>query len=155
MAYFKAKLQRTDVSGKVKGHFKSHMEFMCLLGEKVVIEILNEILDLFLTEYHYIPPVSSETSHPVHKDEMFNYFNNFSHWFIHITALNRVAKDGDITRIISCKYWESERGGHTCTTRVTGGGSKPIPDTEVDKTSLIFGESLFKSANVAFITSSS
>jgi hypothetical protein len=23
-------------------------------------EILNEILDLFLTEYHYIPPVSSE-----------------------------------------------------------------------------------------------
>ena len=33
-------------------------------------EILNEILDLFLTEYHYIPPVSSETSHPVHKDEM-------------------------------------------------------------------------------------
>jgi hypothetical protein len=38
-------------------------------------EILNEILDLFLTEYHYIPPVSSETSHPVHKDEMFNYFN--------------------------------------------------------------------------------
>ena len=78
VAYFKAKLQRTDVSGKVKGHFKSHMEFMCLLGEKVVIEqgieffekfdtqkkdinmdnkfeILNEILDLFLTEYHYIP----------------------------------------------------------------------------------------------------
>ena len=38
MAYFKAKLQRTDVSGKVKGHFKSHMECMCLLGEKVVIE---------------------------------------------------------------------------------------------------------------------
>lgn len=118
-------------------------------------EILNEILDLFLTEYHYIPPVSSETSHPVHKDEMFNYFNNFSHWFIHITALNKVAKDGDITRVISCKYWESERGGQTCTTRVTDGGSKPIPDTEVDKTSLIFGESLFKSANVAFITSSS
>jgi hypothetical protein len=37
-AYFKAKLQRTDVSGKMKGHFKSHMECMCLLGEKVVIE---------------------------------------------------------------------------------------------------------------------
>jgi hypothetical protein len=68
-----------------------------------------------------------------------NYFNNFSHWFIHITALNKVAKDGDITRVISCKYWESERGGQTCTTRVTDGGSKPIPDTEVDKTSLIFG----------------
>ena len=48
-------------------------------------EILNEILDLFLTEYHYIPPVFSETSHPVHKDEMFNYFNNFSHWFIHFS----------------------------------------------------------------------
>lgn len=80
MAYFKAKLQRTDVTGKVKGHFKSHMEFMCLVGEKVLIEqgidffekfdiqnkdinmnnkfeILNEILDLFLTEYHYIPHV--------------------------------------------------------------------------------------------------
>jgi hypothetical protein len=66
----------------------------------IKFEILKEILDLFLTEYHYIPPVFSETSHPVHKDEMFNYFNNFSHWFIHITALNRVAKDGDITRII-------------------------------------------------------
>jgi hypothetical protein len=37
LAYFKAKLQRTDVSGKVKGHFKSNMECMCLLGEKVVI----------------------------------------------------------------------------------------------------------------------
>jgi hypothetical protein len=86
-AYFKAKLQRTDVSGKVKGHFKSHMEFMCLLGEKVVIEqgvsffekfdiqnkdinmdikfeILNEILDLFLTEYHYIPPVFRKNETP-------------------------------------------------------------------------------------------
>jgi hypothetical protein len=48
-----------------------------------------------------------------------------------------------------------ERGGQTCTTRVIDDGSKPIPDTEVDKTSLIFGESLFKSVNVAFITSSS
>ena len=87
-AYFKAKLQRTDVSGKVKGHIKSHMEFMCLLGEVVIeqgieffekfdiqkkdinmdnkFEIMNEILNLFLTEYHYIPPVFSETSHPVH-----------------------------------------------------------------------------------------
>jgi hypothetical protein len=38
MAYFKAMLHRTDVTGKVKGHFKSHMECMCLVGEKVLIE---------------------------------------------------------------------------------------------------------------------
>ena len=34
-------------------------------------------------------------------------------------------------------------------------GSNPVPETEVDKTRLNFGESLFNSANVALMTSSS
>ncbi|CAG2216753.1 unnamed protein product [Mytilus edulis] len=38
LAYFKAKLQRTDVSGKVKGHFKSHMAFLSFTGESVIAE---------------------------------------------------------------------------------------------------------------------
>jgi hypothetical protein len=47
MAYFKVMLHRTDVTGKVKGHFKSHMEFMCLLGEKVAIGQGNDFFEKF------------------------------------------------------------------------------------------------------------
>jgi hypothetical protein len=44
---------------------------------------------------------------------------------------------------ISCKYWESERGGQTCTTLVTDGGSKPNDDGCLRKKLLaVFGFSV-------------
>lgn len=120
LAFFKAKLQRSDISGKVKGHFKSHMAFLQLVGEQVILaqwramlpeigeidvmenddklDILDEVLDIMLRKYKYVQPVSDHVS--TNKDEVFNYFNNLAQWYLHIEALNRMAKEGDITMIV-------------------------------------------------------
>ena len=35
---FKCKPQRTDVNGKVKGAFKSHNDFLLLVGKSMIVE---------------------------------------------------------------------------------------------------------------------
>ena len=121
LAFFKAKLQRSDISGKVKGHFKSHKAFLQLVGEEVItaqwkamlpeigeieindndnkLEILDELLDLFLRKYNYIAPICDHVT-TTEKDEVYNYFNNLAQWFMHIESFNRMAKEGDITMIV-------------------------------------------------------
>ncbi|CAC5368189.1 unnamed protein product [Mytilus coruscus] len=61
-------------------------------------EALNKILDLFVSKFNYVPSINDNALLCHEQDEMYNFFNNLTQWFIHIEVLNTTAKDGDITR---------------------------------------------------------
>ncbi|XP_061185217.1 uncharacterized protein LOC133193275 [Saccostrea echinata] len=42
LAFFKCKLLRSDITGKVKGKFQSHFEFFSLVGEVMILELARE-----------------------------------------------------------------------------------------------------------------
>lgn len=54
--HYKAKLQRSDVNGKVKGAFKSHHDFLLLIGKQMIIE---QFLEYFGMENRLSEPTKN------------------------------------------------------------------------------------------------
>ena len=46
MYYFKSRLKRTDVNGKVKGRFQAHTDLLVSVGEALIVEQALEMLGM-------------------------------------------------------------------------------------------------------------
>lgn len=68
------------------------------------IGVLGDIIDKFLMHYGYLDDThETDDIESVDLDDtVYNYCFNTCHWVMHLLMLEGVAKEGDITRIVSC-----------------------------------------------------
>ncbi|XP_053386739.1 uncharacterized protein LOC128550851 isoform X2 [Mercenaria mercenaria] len=130
--HYKSKLQRKEVNGKVKGAFKTHHEFLLLVGQQMIIE---QFLEYFGMESASSSPTKNVPSfkrslserraqmqemltdfmrqygylefvHDVRvsddDDYVFNYCCNLCRWVLHLLMFEDIVREGDISRLIPC-----------------------------------------------------
>ncbi|CAC5375610.1 unnamed protein product [Mytilus coruscus] len=126
LAFWRNRLKKTDVNGKVKGHFNSHSEFFKLIVRELICEQAFELFNLNLEDNTPYPQnickasrltkeqkMRELTSEVLDKfdvmrigvpsesnDELYNYSTNLTIRGLHYLQMEDTIKEGDISRII-------------------------------------------------------
>ncbi|VDH95939.1 Hypothetical predicted protein [Mytilus galloprovincialis] len=126
LAFWRNRLKKTDVNGKVKGHFNSHSEFFKLIVRELIREQAFELFNINienttaypqniskasrLTKENKMMELSGEILHKFDvmrtgvpsesNDELFNYSTNLTIRGLHYLQMEDTVKEGDISRII-------------------------------------------------------